>query len=91
MASTPSVIKSKEPDFPLPPKLRKWLMGLLTDTRAIEPREGTNITFENLPDGKKINSSGGGVGSGFETVTGAVAGIPSTLQVATDGNGWTAI
>lgn len=33
----------------------------------------------------------GASGGDFETVTGAVNGVPATLQVATDGNGWTEI
>lgn len=37
------------------------------------------------------DDGGGGGGGGIETVTGAVNGAPSTLNVATDGNGWTAI
>jgi hypothetical protein len=46
----------------------------------------------NQSDGFEGSSEGEGEGDGeLEEVTGAVNGVPSTLQVMTDGNGWTAI
>lgn len=79
-----------------PKKLLGWLNSLLGDIKAIEPMEGKNIALRRLNPGTEINatgsgSGGGGGGDNLEEITGAVNGVPSTLQVQTDGNGWTAI
>lgn len=58
------------------------VQGNLRDGMAFNP----TVTEPSSADG-----GGGGGADNLETVTGAVNGVPSTLNVQTDGAGWTAI
>lgn len=77
----------------IPPELRrgpKWLCEAINRIRAyaisahIDGPPELNITTTDT--GTILKGL-----SGFETITGAVNGVPATLNVKTDGQGWTAL
>ena len=80
-----------------PKSLRTWLLEQFNKCLGLnQVIEGDNIEIERSEKGIVIHGRpGDGSGSGgddnLETVTGAVNGVPSTLQVQTDGEGWTAL
>ena len=76
------------------------LTAIIALIRRGRPRSGKNTTVDDSDTGTVINATGngtggsgtgGGDGSGFETVSGVVNGVPATLRVATDGQGWTPV
>lgn len=80
-----------------PPRLRAWARSILNDIRTGWPIQGQGTSMNEFKGkGTVINarsSSGGGAGGedNLVEVTGADNGVPATLMVQTDGNGWTAL
>jgi hypothetical protein len=75
-------------------KLGRWLNSLRADLVRTEVMGGLGTAINQTASGRSVDTNapndggGGGGGSDFETITGAVNGVPSTLNVATDGATW---
>ena len=84
--------KKPEPVTKGPQWLRKAFAQIIAYIDANKVKNSATVTVEGqYPDGVTLKAAGGGADGDLETITGAVNGVPSTLEVMTDGAGWTTI